>query len=598
MENLLQIDLFADVHQHQRFLDQTKTILRQKAAGFEKNKRVKFAQAFCYSLVTAYWRRITEKAKINWPVIPHAADQLPLDKQSMILAFEASDVLTKLEKNESGDYIGTLYAALLPDEVRSEFGVYYTPPILVDRLISIITEAGFDWTSGKILDPACGGAAFLAPIADKIVREFNHKGMADPHHIFKHIGKNLRGIEIDPFAGWISAVLLEITLLDLCIKVKKRLPDLITIADSLEIEKKLTGEFDLIVGNPPYGKLTLSEELRAKFSKSLYGHANLYGVFTDLATQLLNKKGIIAYVTPTSFLGGQYFKALRKLLGEICPPVTIDFIDQRSGVFDNVLQETLLVVYKAKSKVAVKTTVNSISVQDNNKKLVAEQIGKFHLPEEAEDPWLFPRSILQRDVLGKAVKMSYRLKDYGFVVNTGQLVWNRHKDQLKKNKTRNALPIIWAESILPNGVFEFKHTRKNHCPYIELKKGQEFLITDSSCILVQRTTAKEQNKRVLAAILPKSFLNSHKQGVVVENHINIIKPTSKKLVSLKALLALLNSDAIDQIFRCISGSVAVSAYELNALPLPDPECITKLEMLVEKEDQSIINTYITQIYGQ
>ena len=39
---------------------------------------------------------------------------------------------------------------------------------------------------------------------------------------------------------------------------------------------------------------------------------------------------------------------------------------------------------------------------------------------------------------------------------------------------------------------------------------------------------------------------------------------------------------VDQVFRCINGSVAVSAYELEALPLPPPEEVEEIERLVEK----------------
>ena len=34
-------------------------------------------------------------------------------------------------------------------------------------------------------------------------------------------------------------------------------------------------------------------------------------------------------------------------------------------------------------------------------------------------------------------------------------------------------------------------------------------------------------------------------------------------------MALLKSAALDRLYRCLTGSVAVSAYELSAIPLPD-----------------------------
>ncbi|MQT61498.1 N-6 DNA methylase, partial [Pseudomonas sp. FSL R10-0399] len=66
--------------------------------------------------------------------------------------------------------------------------------------------------------------------------------------------------------------------------------------------------FDLVIGNPPYGRAKLDAETRERYKRSLYGHANLYGLFTDLALRHTKPGGVIAYVTPTSFLAGVYFK--------------------------------------------------------------------------------------------------------------------------------------------------------------------------------------------------------------------------------------------------------------------------------------------------
>src|SRR5690606_5401092 len=96
----------------------------------------------------------------------------------------------------------------------------------------------------------------------------------------------------------------------------------------------------------PYGRVKLSPVMRNKFKRSLFGHANLYGVFTDLAVRLCRKGGVIAFVTPTSFLGGQYFMALRELLSNVTHAASFDFISNREGVFDDVLQETLLACFR------------------------------------------------------------------------------------------------------------------------------------------------------------------------------------------------------------------------------------------------------------
>ena len=60
------------------------------------------------------------------------------------------------------------------------------------------------------------------------------------------------------------------------------------------------------------------------------------------------------------------------------------------------------------------------------------------------------------------------------------------------------------------------------------------------------------------------------------------RPTvSNPPVSPSVLAAFLNSAAADRVFRCASGSVAVSAYELEALPLPAPEKMRALASLIQ-----------------
>lgn len=97
---------------------------------------------------------------------------------------------------------------------------------------------------------------------------------------------------------------------------------------------------------------------------------------------------------------------------------------------------------------------------------------------------------------------------------------------------------------------------------------------------MQRTTAKEQNRRLIAAELPRAFVDEH-GGVVIENHLNMIRPIANtSIIPSRILTTLLNSSIVDRAFRCISGSVAVSAYELEALPLPPRESTLPLDGLL------------------
>lgn len=142
---------------------------------------------------------------------------------------------------------------------------------------------------------------------------------------------------------------------------------------------------------------------------------------------------MIAYVTPTSFLAGEYFKALRMVLANEAAPANIDFVSVRKDVFDDALQETLLAVYTRRGAGArardTDASAHFISPSDCDR-IDVEAAGTFRLPRAAGSPWLIPRTKEQGRLIASLRKMNHRLRDYGFAVSTGPLVWNRHKTQL------------------------------------------------------------------------------------------------------------------------------------------------------------------------
>ncbi len=77
----------------------------------------------------------------------------------------------------------------------------------------------------------------------------------------------------------------------------------------------------------------------------------------------------------------------------------------------------------------------------------------------------------------------------------------------------------------------------------------------------------------------------------------ILKLKDYSPVSLKILSTLLNSKAVNESFRTISGSVAVSAYELEYLPLPHIDQLNELEILINEDgDQQLIEEACHRIY--
>lgn len=555
--------------------------------------RYGFACAAARCVLQAYWARLQEGHRKAWPLLRLDSDTvLPvLDEQTRGLFEEIGTALSQYEPVSAGYMAGEIYTALLPAEFRTHHGVFYTPPALTDRLMDLASKAGVEWAKAHVLDPGCGGGAFLTPVALKMVEALGGK---DPETVLDHVSTHLKGFELDPFGAWMSQVLLESALIDLCRAAGRRMPKVVKICDALT-EDPAGKPVDLVIGNPPYGRVTLTAELRDRYRRSLHGHANVYGVFMDLAVRWARSGGVIAYITPTGFLGGHYFKELRSLMAREAPPVSIDLVTSRKGVFSNVLQETLLAAYRKGGR-ARGASAHLVSLRDVAS-LDVSPVGSFSLPAVPTDPWLIPRNPQQAALIARLRNMPHRLSDYGYKVSTGPLVWNRHKPQLHIQPMEGAYPILWAECVTSDGRFEHRTEKKNHKPYLKPRRGQEWLLVQEPCVLVQRTTAKEQRRRLLAAELPARFIRRF-GAVSVENHLNMVRRTcGAPLVSLQVIAALLNSEIVDAVFRCISGSVAVSATELESLPLPPPEAMRRLEAMLEAgADREALSEHVHDLY--
>lgn len=556
-------------------------IAKEQAKQLASDAKDRLAVAYSFSTVavTSYWYETQKQYKDSWapPKRFGPVRLASLERSAKRLAMQMGRWAALLDPISAGYLLGVNYGTMLPPDLRARLGVYYTPPPLSRRLIEMATRAGVDWSSCRVLDPACGGGAFLAPVAMAIAA--GCKGQS-PDQTIQSVSQRLLGYEIDPFGAWISQVFAEAALMDLCRAASRRLPPLVRLCDSVTVVAASEQErFDVVIGNPPYGRVKLAPEIRKTYQRSLFGHANLYGLFTDLAIQLAKRDGVIAFVTPTSFLAGEYFKSLRVLLATEAPPVNLDFVTARQGVFEDVLQETLLATYR-RGGGDRRATVNFITAVGLDSLRVGG-CGTFTLPSDKGRPWLIARTPDQQRLVGAMRRMGHRLSDYGYQVSTGPLVWNRHRKQLRDESDKDTVPLIWAESVTRDGSFVFRARKKNHQPYFRLNDGDEWLVLKQPCVLLQRTTAKEQHRRLIAAELPGSFLSRH-GAVVVENHLNMIRAANgRPVVSPRVLVAFLNSEIADRAFRCISGSVAVSAYELEALPLPAPQQLHKVQWLLD-----------------
>ena len=547
------------------------------SASLANENRLSFAESFCSAVVAAYWQVVHDGRPLPDSLAQRAGfDRAALTSEIDSVARAIAAGMGSVSPSAAAYAIGTLYTALLPEPFRAQHGIFYTPPELVECLLVMAEECGVNWRTARVLDPACGGGAFLIGVAGRMARALSG---AEPAIALQSITARLQGFDIDRFGAWLAQTMVAMSLEPLARAAGRGAPELVETRDSLELRPDEAGRFDLVIGNPPYGRVTLRPERRAQFARSVYGHANLYGVFTDAALYWVKRGGVIGYVTPTSMLSGLYYKALRKLLAAEAPPFAVNIVSERGGVFADVLQETMLATYR-KGGVRVAGKVGFINVAGGDD-IVTRKAGSFTLPAVPASPWLLPRAAGQAALTRRLRSMRHRLRDYGYGVSTGPLVWNRFKDQFRARAGADVFPVIWAESVTSDGRFVWRSEKRNHSPWFAARRPKDdWLIVTQPCVLLQRTTAKEQPRRLIAAELPESVIRRHR-GVVIENHLNMVRAVEPRpRVPAAVIAALLNSAAVDAAFRCINGSVAVSAFELEELPLPAPAVMARLARLV------------------
>ncbi|MSW49349.1 MAG: hypothetical protein F2817_00485 [Actinobacteria bacterium] len=467
------------------------------------------------------------------------------------------------------DEIGAAYAASLDPATRARHGRHYTPRHLAEHLWSMTrTALGHRAPArslrGLVRDPACGAGVLLLPA----LRE--HLGAivrADARVALAGLPNVIEGIDADPAAVWVANAVLAAEALPLLAAVPARrrrpLPALAHVGDGLAAGRQ---QARAVIMNPPYGRVKLSPNERERFANVLYGHANLYTLFMAAGIDDLDQHGVLSALVPTSFTAGRYFATLRHELSQTAPLRDVAFVAQRDGVFAGVLQETCLAVFTKKKP--RKTAIAEINGRVSTVARVRSPRGPL--------PWLLPRRSDDAHIAAAAAAMPMTLLAAGWRASTGPLVWNRRRADLSATRRKGSVPIVWAADL--DGGTLHRDPSRDATRFMTFRDPADrgTFVLEEPAILVQRTTAPEQSRRIVSAKLSAEDLERWGGAVVIENHVNVLRPVAdaEQLLSFDALATLLSTQTVDQVMRCLAGSVALSAYELGALPLPSPATIT------------------------
>jgi len=207
----------------------------------------------------------------------------------------------------------------LSTEINSR-GAVFTRREVVDFILDLTGyTADQPLHNKRLLEPSFGGGDFLLPIIERLLsvwRAARPNGSA-----LDELGNAIRAVELhhDTFHSTHAAVVALLKREGIAANAAMALATLwLSQGDFLLVP--LDGEFDFVVGNPPYVRqelipTPLLTEYRSRY-QTMYDRADIYIPFIERSLSLLSKGGSLGFICADRWMKNRYGGPLRGLVAE------------------------------------------------------------------------------------------------------------------------------------------------------------------------------------------------------------------------------------------------------------------------------------------
>jgi adenine-specific DNA-methyltransferase len=329
--------------------------------------------------------------------------------------------------------------------------------------------------------------------------------------------------------------------------------------------------FNWVILNPPYRKINVDSKERGLLKTAGIETGNLYAAFVAISVALLEDGGELVAITPRSFCNGPYFKAFRKSFLAEMSFRQIHLFDSRDLAFrdDQVLQENIIFsAVKTQDRSKDVVIVSSSDAEDEWEKVREVKHDQLVRPGDTD---LFIHIVpdeIAYDVAKQMMGLVSSLADLGMTVSTGRVVDFRAKDHLRMELGEDTVPLIYPVNLRDGFVkWPVESSRKPNA-LASVPETESLLVPTDFYVLVKRFSAKEERRRIVAAVFDPESVKSAAVGF--ENHLNYYHRNGDGLTedAAKGLAAFLNSTVVDSYFRQFSGHTQVNATDLRSLKYP------------------------------
>lgn len=341
-------------------------------------------------------------------------------------------------------------------------------------------------------------------------------------------------------------------------------------------------QFGAVIMNPPYRKINGGSPERAALERAGLRTTNLYAGFLALAAEQLVSGGLLVAITPRSFANGLYFEPFRKFFFERVGLERLHTFESRGALFADadVLQENVIfAARRGHFPEHVELVVSHGSAGDSRERLVpATEILR---PGDRRRFLRIPAETGAEMIADFMAAMPCELSDLGLAVSTGRVVDFRARQYLRNAPDDSTAPLVYPGH-LKEGTVRWpggEDFRKPNALVVD-DTTEKLLLPNETYVLVKRFSAKEERKRVCAAVSCSADLPG--SVVAFENHLNVFHAGNRGLEPALAygLAAYLNSSIVDRYVRQFNGHTQINATDLRHLRYPTHVDLTTLGVAV------------------